>query len=290
MANIETLPLILGGHSFFSQLGNDPVPDDDTQAELVNACLDRGIRWFDTTHQPERTALGKALARLGRRNEATIIVWNFLQALEPGDPLDRPAFFEEHLVERMFEQLQTGHIECLVLHEIDRATEEDRKRLEEVALVWQKKGYVDRLGCWAPGENAVEKYGPSNLYRFMVKPLNIASKDAAPAFAACKRLGWENYACSPFVRGWELDKMVEKALRLEPGSPAAMKAKLAGLLLRFSLYHPHVDKLITAIRKLEWIDANIMSCQRGPLTATELDWLRRVEDHNPPANPTTPAA
>jgi len=272
-----SVPLILGGHSFFSSLGNDPVPDEDAQAELVAACLDSGIRWFDTTHQPERSALGKALARLGRRDEATILAWNFLEVLAPGGPLDRPIPFEERHLQMMLDQLQTDHLDLLVLHEIDGGTMDDRKRLEEFALKWQEEGVVRELGCWAPGANAVEKYGRVNPYAFMVRPYSLSTADAAPAFAACKVLGWRNFACSPFGRGWELDKMVDAALHLESGDPVEMKARVADHMLRYSLYQPNVDKLINAIRKREWIAPNIASVKRGPLSDKEIEWLRAVK-------------
>ena len=77
MPNKATVPLVLGGHSFIQQLGNDPAPDVDEQIEIVSTCLDAGITWFDTTYQPERVALGTVLKALGRRDEATIIAWNF---------------------------------------------------------------------------------------------------------------------------------------------------------------------------------------------------------------------
>ena len=53
-------PLVLGGHSFIQQLGNDPGLSEADQTRLVESCLNRGIRWFDTTYQPERIALGRA--------------------------------------------------------------------------------------------------------------------------------------------------------------------------------------------------------------------------------------
>jgi hypothetical protein len=59
--------LILGGHSFINQLGNDPATSEQEKNAIVEACLNRGIRRFDTTYQPERIAVGKILERLGRR-------------------------------------------------------------------------------------------------------------------------------------------------------------------------------------------------------------------------------
>ena len=46
--------------------------------ELFHAALDSGITIFDTTYQGERLALGAAMEASGRRDEATVIVWNFL--------------------------------------------------------------------------------------------------------------------------------------------------------------------------------------------------------------------
>ena len=45
----KPIPLILGGHSFIRQLGSDPLATEEEQAAIVSTCLDRGIRWFDTT-------------------------------------------------------------------------------------------------------------------------------------------------------------------------------------------------------------------------------------------------
>src|SRR5207245_5590621 len=86
MDKAAEIPLILGGHSFISQLGNDPPASEQEQHRIVETCLDHGIRWFDTTYQPERVALGNVLHALGRRGEATILAWNFFTDFSPGDP------------------------------------------------------------------------------------------------------------------------------------------------------------------------------------------------------------
>ncbi len=53
-----------------------------------------GIRMFDTTLQPERLALGKALHELGRRDEAYIIAWNFMTVMAPADRNERATEFQ----------------------------------------------------------------------------------------------------------------------------------------------------------------------------------------------------
>jgi hypothetical protein len=83
LASGTSKQLVLGGHSWFSSLANDPGLTPAQHVELFNAALDSGITVFDTTYQGERLALGAAMAASGRRDEATVIVWNFLCAPQP---------------------------------------------------------------------------------------------------------------------------------------------------------------------------------------------------------------
>jgi len=47
-------------------------------------------------------------------------------------------------------------------------------------------------------------------------------------------------------------------------------------MLRFSLFQDNVDRVIVAMRKVEWINRNLESVSRGPLTVDELRWLRSL--------------
>jgi aryl-alcohol dehydrogenase-like predicted oxidoreductase len=259
--------LVLGGHSFITQLGNDPVASEEQQAAIVQACLDSGITWFDTTYQPERVALGLALEQLGRRGDATIIAWNFFTDFGPDDGVGGAAAYQPHHLQLMLDQLRTDTIDCLVVHGTGDGQEDTRQL--ELAMRWQQDGRVGRLGTWHPPANASEVFGAENPYSFMVRPYNVKTTDAAGAFAVCKELGWENVACSPFVRGWELDKLVEHVQRREGGSEDATRSRLADHMLRYSVFAPNVDKLIVAMRKVQWVGANSRSVQRGPLTRDE---------------------
>lgn len=273
MGNSE-LPLVLGGHSFIAQLGNDLPAAEKAQAEIVGACLDHGIRWFDTTYQPERVALGRALKRLGRRDEATLIAWNFFKDFGPGEEVGGPSYYQPHHIDAMLEQLQVDRIDCLVVHPLSDPDQNHRQ--EELAAAWQARGYVGQLGTWHPGPDAEAVYGLGNPYRFMVRPYNVTTGDAAPAFAAAKRLGWQTLACSPFVRGWELDRLAQNAMRMGQGSQDDVRARLADHMLRYSLFQPDVDRLIVSIRRLEWVTANAASANAGPLSNEEVAWLQQA--------------
>lgn len=267
------VPLILGGHTFFSDLANEPVPAPERARQIVRRCLDSGIRWFDTTHQPERIALGRALEELGRRAEATVFAWNFLKRLEPGDALDRPIAYEPRHFEQLCEELRTDYIDCVVVHDLDGGTREQHERQEAVAQEWLERGRVKALGVWAPGADVCQRYGDKPAFRFMVQPYNVTTDGAAESFARTKTLGWQNYACSPFVRGWELDKLVAVALARGDGDEETVREKLADLLLRFTLFQPNVDRAIVAMRRVEWIESNVESCARGALLEEERAWL-----------------
>lgn len=265
----DDAPLVLGGHSFIRQLGSEPRPSAEEQTRIVAACLDSGIRWFDTTYAPERLALGHALSRLGRRDEATIIAWNFFQLFDPDsdDPVGGAGSYEPRHIDLILEQLRTDRIDCLVVHRYGDETEHGRQ--EDLARRWLAEGKVRRLGTWGPPADTAVLFGLDNPYSFMVKPWNVTTPDAAPTFAACKGLGWETLACSPFVRGWELDRLVAAHAATEGTPPAEARQDVAGLLLRFSLFQPNVDRLIVSMRQAEWVRCNVDSWRRGPLTVSE---------------------
>jgi hypothetical protein len=52
--NATETPLILGGHSFIDQLGNDPPASRPEQISIVETCLDLGIRWLKRGDKKDR--------------------------------------------------------------------------------------------------------------------------------------------------------------------------------------------------------------------------------------------
>jgi len=71
------IPLILGGHSFISQLGSDP---------------------------PHT---------LGRRAEASILAWNFFTDFAPGDPVGQASYYRPEHIDIILEQLRTSYVGLL---------------------------------------------------------------------------------------------------------------------------------------------------------------------------------
>ncbi len=267
----KELPLILGGHSFIQQLGNDPPASPKEQCEIVAECLDSGVVWFDVTYQPERLALGRALHKLGRHKEARIIAWNFFHGFEAGEEVGGPVYYQPSHLHLMLKQLRTDHIDALVVHPLKDARRNESQL--KLARAWQKQGAVGTLGLWGPERNVDKLYTLGNPYAFMVKPYNVTTKDSPVIFEKCRMLAWLNFACSPFVRGWELDSLVKRAMKKDKAGEKEIRQKIADHMLRYSLFQPYVDKLIVAMRKKQWIKKNIQSYWKGKLASPENRWL-----------------
>jgi aryl-alcohol dehydrogenase-like predicted oxidoreductase len=273
MDQADTLPLVLGGHSFIPELGNEPETEFDTQLEIVSKLLDAGVRCFDTTYEPERVGLGRVLAELGRADRAEIIAWNFFRDEATGEYLVPPRAYREGDLDRMLEQLGVERLARLVVHPV--GDDDEDRRQTNLAQAWQADGRVVALGTWAPGDEPGVRFGVDNPYAFMVAPRNVASDNEA-SFRASKALGWTTFATSPFNRGWLLDRLVQSAVQAFGDDPESIRARLADAMLRYSLFGPCVDRLIIGIRRPEWIAANLAAVGRGPLEEAELQWLTRL--------------
>jgi aryl-alcohol dehydrogenase-like predicted oxidoreductase len=260
MSDATPVRLVLGGHSFIRQLGNDPAPTDEAAA-IVAACLDHGITWFDTTYAPERVALGRTLAGLGRRDQATILAWNFFTDFGPDGEVGGPEPYRPEHLDRMRRELQADRIDILIVHPVPDP--DDQRRQEALAVSWREKDYVGRLGTWMPGDDV-----PAGPYELAVAPCNVSTEGAAERFARYQARGWETLATSPFVRGWELDRLADQG--------GACREDLADRMLRYAAFTPGVDRLVVAIRRVGWVEHNVRSWRKGPLTRDERETLRTL--------------
>jgi aryl-alcohol dehydrogenase-like predicted oxidoreductase len=266
------IPLVLGGHSFISELGNDPPVPESRHSELVESCLDHGVRWFDSTYQPERLALGRALQAVGRRDEATILAWNFFRNSSSAGSIAPPRSYQPGHVDLILDELRTDRVDGLVLVPCGDPDEDLRQR--ELLVGWQRHGYVARLGLWVESAAALELFRADDAFGFMVRPFNVTTAIDGLIFESCRRAGRTTIATSPFVRGWELDRIVAAASARGRGDPDVLRPSVADLMLRFSLFHPGVDRVIVGMRKTEWVRRNADSVRRGPLSDAEQRHLR----------------
>jgi aryl-alcohol dehydrogenase-like predicted oxidoreductase len=70
-----------------------------------------------------------------------------------------------------------------------------------------------------------------------------------------------------------------KALMNSGRIPADENRPTSGDCLRFALTNPNIDIAITGPSKAAQLEENIREVAKGPMTAEELDWMRRVGDY-----------
>lgn len=264
--------LVLGGHSFIDELGNDPGVDFADQLVIVTAWRDSGYDTIDTTYEAERIAVGRVLEEAGLQKKIKVIAWNFFQC--EGEGILGPTRpYRPDSLDRMMEQLRLDFIDHLVVHPVP--DEGEQQRQEELALSWQAAGRVGTLGTWDPKSSLADDYENRIPYQFMVRPCNINTPGAEAIFREAKQLGWRTLGTSPFDRGWLLDKLSKTAHEALGGIFDVHRERIAGLMLRYSYFVEGMDRLIIGIRKKEWIAQNKRHLHKGPLGE-----LERLELHS----------
>lgn len=256
--------LVLGGHSFIRQLGIDPEPDRREAERIVSACLDHGIAWFDTTYVPERVRLARALQDGGGRPEARIVVWNFFDDEHADGTFGGASEWTQERFDAIRRIFGRDRIDALMVHPIDDARADARQR--DLAVGWLGQGLVGCLGLWEP--DAVRLGHPPGPYTFFVRPCNPACFRDRPLFDLGARSGWQAWACSPFHRGWNL----ERACR----SAAEPREVVARDLLRYARHAPGVARLIVSMRRSDLVAVNIAAEALGPLAEERIAGLERL--------------
>ena len=174
----------LGGHSYIEQLGNDPQPSFDEQCALVSTCLDAGIHLFDTTYYQERVALGRIMRTLDRRPDAEIMAWNFFKQAGKEHDLVSWTPYEPHHIATMLEELQTNHIDLLVIH-----AEDDVETLRsELALAyrWMDEGKVRQVGLGMLKLDHLQVLPAGHRITHVLAPFNAFNRGAAAIFTRAK--------------------------------------------------------------------------------------------------------
>ncbi|MBO7742771.1 aldo/keto reductase [Paenibacillus sp. MWE-103] len=250
----------LGGHSFIAELGNDPQASFEEQCAIVAACLDSGVGLIDTTYYQERVALGDVLDRLGRRDEAEIMAWNFFKRPgKEGELVGFTPYEPEHLA-AMLAELRTDRIDVLVVHVHD---DEARLRAElALAARWVSEGRVKRVALGMARPEHLLALPEGHPVTAVLAPYNAFYREAGELFRLAKERGIATIALSPFVRGWRLDEL------------GADKDDAADILLRWAATQPAVDRVIVSMRRVEWVDANLRAVRSGPLSEAESARLR----------------
>lgn len=260
----------LGGHSFIQELGNDPEASFDEQCAIVAACLDSGIGWIDTTYYQERIALGKVLQRLGRRSEARITAWNFFRESGKENQLTGFAPYTPDSLGIQLAELQTDFVDLLVIHSRDDI--ELLRRELELASEWRAAGLVREVGLGMARRDDLDRLPAGHPITRVLAPYNAFNVQAANLFREAKARGMGTIAMSPFVRGWNLDRLKDR------------KPLAAATLLRWVTAQKDVDTVFVSMRRAEWVGTNLAAELQGPLSEDESSLVADLlRDMNAPA-------
>jgi aryl-alcohol dehydrogenase-like predicted oxidoreductase len=171
----------------------------------------------------------------------------------------------------VLDELQTDRVDLLVIH-----VHEDVERLQHeltLAARWRAAGQVKEIGLGMAASRHLDMLPPGHPVTHVLAPYNAFNRDAAKTFTHSRAINLSTVAMSPFVRGWKMDAVVA-------ASSSEDKAGVADVLLRWVAGQPLVDQVIVSMRRSEWVQTNLESVARGPLTSDEqarLDvWLARA--------------
>ncbi|MBC7808545.1 MAG: aldo/keto reductase, partial [Akkermansiaceae bacterium] len=200
-----------------------------------------------------------------RRSEARITAWNFFR--EPGND-DRLTGFTSYTPDSLgvqLAELQTDFLDLLVIH--SREDAELLRREMELASIWRAAGWVREVGLGMARREDLENLPAGHPITRVLAPYNVFNVQAADLFREAKVRGMGTFAMSPFVRGWNLD-------RLE----ADRKPAAAATLLRWVTTQEIVDTVFVSMRRAEWVGTNLAAEMQGPLSAEESSLVRELTD------------
>lgn len=119
---------------------------------LVQAGLDRGIRFFDTADTYGSHSFVKEALKMVRRDEVTVMTKIWTENLEwhPLQPVDQ-------VIERIRQELQTDYLDIVLLHCMTKANwTDEKKRFMDGLSEAKAKGLIKKVGFSAHDFGALE--------------------------------------------------------------------------------------------------------------------------------------
>ncbi|MFC2071190.1 aldo/keto reductase [Chloroflexota bacterium] len=255
-------------------------PDEDRAERVLNAVLDAGINFIDTswTYQNSEEFIGRYIGH--RRNEYFISTkcghfWR--------DDPDRSGWSHEGLlncIEESLTRLRTDHVDILQLH---NPTREEIQRYNCVSTLQeiQAQGKTRFIGVSTtlPYVEEFLEMGVFDTFQLpysALEPENeeMLSRIAQRGAGTIIRGGVAKGA--PVVQTSDLPQFANIKLRWEKAGLGALVPQLdpLELLLRFTLSHPSVHTVIVGTKDLGHLQANLRAAEKGPLDARLVEAIR----------------
>ena len=255
-------------------------PDEDPMERVLNAVLDAGINFIDTSwcYPSSEEFIGRYIGH--RRSEYFISTkcghfWR-------NDP-DRSGWSRDGLlncIEESLTRLRTDHVDILQLH---NPTPEEVQRYNCVSTLQaiQAQGKTRFIGVstTAPYVEEFLEMGVFDTFQLPYSALEpesegVLSRVAQRGAGTIIRGGVAQGA--PVVQISDKQPFAEKKARWENAGLSALAPQLdpMELMLRFTLSHPSAHTVIVGTKNLGHLQANLRAAEKGPLNAQLVEAIR----------------
>ncbi|CAM3037015.1 aldo/keto reductase [Paenibacillus sediminis] len=266
-------------------------------ASLIHEALDRGINFLDTADLYDagrnEEIVGKAIK--GRRSDVIVAtkVGNRRVPGQEGWVWDPSKAYIKTAVKESLRRLQTDYIDLYQLHggTLDDPIEETIEAFEEL----KQEGFIRYYGISSIRPNVIREYVKrSNIVSVMNQYSILDRRAEEEVLPLLAEHGISVIARGPIASGilserggnkvdngylnYSREELVE--LREQLQSLVHESRSLAQTALRYSLSHPAVAVAIPGASSLQQLLHNIESSEIPPLTAEELETIRRVSKAN----------
>ena len=236
-------------------------------ASALEAAFDVGCNYYywGALRSGQMSKAIKNIAARGLRDELVVVIQDFRRS---------SGGMEKSLI-RGLKALGLDHADVLLLGWYNRPPQ---PRVLETAIRLREKGAFRYLGISGHQRSLFPILAGDSLYGLYHLRYNAANRGAdqdvfphlpeirpgVVAFTATRRMS--------LVRSHKI--------------PAHEKRPTAGDCYRFVLTNPHVDVVITAPFQATQLQENLTEVGKGPMSETELAWMRRIGDYVNVSSPT----
>ena len=248
------------------------VVDDENAERMLNAVLDAGINFIDTSpdYGVSEERIGRFLA--GRRDEFILATKCGCVPRQHDDHLEIDHVWKREVIERniaaSLKRLQTDTIDLLQFHGGDAETLE-REGLLDLLTDYRRQGLIRFIGVSSklPTLRGLIELGVFDTFQL---PYSCLAPEHHEAIIAAAETGAGIILRGGIAQGGPeaeiqrpiLNEVWQEA-RLADLLPAGMSP--AELILRYTLSHPHCHTTIVGTSNLDHLAENVSAVTRGPL-------------------------
>jgi predicted aldo/keto reductase-like oxidoreductase len=233
-------------------------------AEAIEEAFERGANYFTwgTVLKGYRPEMRKALVNIvakGQRDRLVLAAFSYAHN----------NFLTERLLRRGLKSAGLGHADILILGYFSKRPP---RRLVDGALRLKEKGLVRFLGLSSHNRRLVGELAADGEFDVIHFRYNAAHRgaeqDIFPYIGKERRPGMVAFTATRWGKLLDPKKM-----------PPRENPPTAGDCYRFVFSQPAVDVCMSGAKTLEEMRGNLAALDAGPMSADELERMRRLGDH-----------